>query len=301
MRKLYLAIFPQGDPTLVERIFACVTKCFRGNCEQYLAIDAHYHDLEHTLQGTLCLARLLANRTRAAVVPVLDQRHFELGLLAILLHDTGYAKRRDDNTGTGAKYTFTHVDRSAQFAADLLGPKGFDASEIRAVQNMIRCTGVHARLQAIPFQTELERLLGFALATADLLGQMAAPDYVEKLPMLYAEFAEAARFTGGPVPPHADFQSVDQLLRETPGFWLDYVRPRIEYDFGGLYHFLEVPYPGGPNVYLQRVEANIKRIREQSAAIRANSSRSQGAANSATAHNKQVLPVPTPAPPREGT
>ena len=37
------------------------------------------------------------------------------------------------------------------------------------------------------------RIVGFALGTADLLGQMAAPDYVDKLPVLYDEFVEAAR------------------------------------------------------------------------------------------------------------
>jgi len=263
VRSLYLEIFPGGDPALVSRIFECVTKCFRGDCDEYQAIDTQYHDLEHTMQGTLCLVRLLASRQRASVVPPLDQRHFELGLLAILLHDTGYAKRRDDPTGTGAKYTFTHVDRSARFAADLLRPKGFNAEEIKAVQNMIRCTGVHANLQAIPFQSELERVVGCALATADLLGQMAALDYVDKLPALYEEFAEAAEFSDGRVPASADFRSVEHLLRNTPQFWQNYVRVRIEQDFGGLYHFLENPYPGGRNEYVEKVEANIERIRRQ--------------------------------------
>jgi len=52
---------------------------------------------------------------------------------------------------------------------------------------------VHRRqcdVTRLVFRTELEKLVGFALATADLLGQMAAPDYVDKLPILYLEFAE---------------------------------------------------------------------------------------------------------------
>ena len=60
---------------------------------------------------------------------------------------------------------------------------------------MIFCTGINAALDKIPFQSEAEKIVGFALGTADLLGQMAADDYVEKLPVLYAEFAEAAGMT----------------------------------------------------------------------------------------------------------
>ena len=91
-----------------------------GNYLDYQAIDAHYHDLEHTLQGILCMARLLRGRQAQGQEPKLTQRMFELGMLAILLHDTGYLKKRGDNEGTGAKYTLTHVDRSIQFAGELM-------------------------------------------------------------------------------------------------------------------------------------------------------------------------------------
>src|SRR5436853_6805818 len=99
---------------------------------------------------------------------------------------------------------------------------------------MIRCTGVNADLRSIPFQSEMEKTLGFALATADLLGQMAADDYVEKLPVLYQEFAEAARFTNEKTGRLGAFSSAEDLMRKTPGFWDHYVRPRIEGDVAGL-------------------------------------------------------------------
>lgn len=257
---VYAEIFPGHDPTLVARVFECVIKCFRGECRDYQAIDARYHDLEHTLQGLLCFVRLLRNRHRARVEPRLDQRTFELGLLAMLLHDTGYAKKRNDASGTGAKYTFTHVARSAQYAADLLGEKGFSPQDIQAVQHMIRCTGVNVELDAIPFQTELERLVGYALGTADFLGQMAADDYVDKLPVLYAEFQEAAAFCHGQVPRGTEFQSAEDLIRRTPAFWEKHVWVKINHDFRELYRFLEEPYPGGPNEYLERIRANLARI-----------------------------------------
>jgi len=256
----YAEIFPQHDPDLVSRVFGCVLKCFRGECREYQAVDARYHDLEHTLQGLLCFVRLLANRHRAHAEPPLDQRTFELGLLAMLLHDTGYAKKRDDTSGTGAKYTFTHVARSADYAANLLTQHGFSALDIQAVQHMIRCTGVNVDLEAIPFQSEIERVVGYALGTADFLGQMAAADYVDKLPVLFAEFQEAAAFSPGSVPSTASFRSAEELIQKTPSFWEHHVWLKINRDFRGLYHFLENPYPGGPNEYLDRIRANLNRI-----------------------------------------
>jgi predicted metal-dependent HD superfamily phosphohydrolase len=263
----YREMFPGGDPGFVPRVFSWAIECFTGNYADYQAVDAHYHDLEHTLQGTLCLARLLRGRQRAHVQPALTERLFQLGLIGILLHDTGYLKKRDDLGGTGAKYTITHVHRSADFAAQLLGEKNFAPEEITAVQNMICCTGVDSEVATIPFDSEPERIVGQALATADLLGQMAAEDYVDKLPVLYGEFAEAADYGGGRSSFIKQFRGPEDLVRRTPAFWENLVLPKLEREFGGLHRFLNEPYPGGPNWYVQRIEANMERIKERIAAM----------------------------------
>jgi len=258
----YLEIFPEGDKDFVPRIFQWVTDCFGGRYADYQAIDTRYHDFEHTLQGALCMAQILRGRHRAKATPVLSQRTVELGLLAILLHDTGYLKQRGDDNGTGAKYTVTHVSRSSEFAGQVLLEKGFPDAEIAAVQNMICCTGVDALLKVIPFQSEAEKITGLILGTSDLLGQMAADDYVEKLPVLYSEFAEAARFSSKKDTVVNMFASAADLLRKTPLFWEKYVKAKFERDFAGQYLFLNDPYPDGPNAYLARVEANIQKLKK---------------------------------------
>ncbi len=121
----YLAIFPDGDRSFVSRVFGWASEWFTGNYKDYQAVDAPYHDFEHTLQGTLCMVRLLRGRHLAGAEPRLTQRMHKLGMLAILLHDTGYLKKRNDAQGTGAKYTVTHVARSASFAAELLAERSF--------------------------------------------------------------------------------------------------------------------------------------------------------------------------------
>jgi hypothetical protein len=259
----YRELFTGATPDLVARAFRWTQEAFAGRHRDYLPIDAVYHDLEHTLQGTLCMVRLLRCRQEAAGRPALTQRMFELGLVAILLHDTGYLKKRGDTSGTGAKYTLTHVARSVHFAEELLSEHGFGIDEVRSVQNMIRCTGVHVDLGRIPFQSEVEKVVGYALGTADLLGQMSAPDYIDKLGVLYAEFEESARYYEGKIEGTMDFTSADDLIQRTPAFWTGYVMPKLDRDFWGLYRFLSRPYPRGPNEYVDKVQANIQRLRER--------------------------------------
>jgi len=261
VHSIYTALFPEAGRGFVPRAFDWVAQCFAGHHRDYQPIDACYHDFEHTLQGALCLARLLRGRQAAGATPALTVRAFELGLLAILFHDTGYLKRRGDTEGTGAKYTAIHVGRSAAFAREFLEPKGFADAELLAVQNMISCTGINTELQAIRFQSELERTVGYALGTADLLGQMAAGDYIEKLPVLFQEFAEAARHATASSAHLFAFKSAEELMRNTPTFWEKYVRPKINGDFLRLYTYLNDPYPDGPNHYLQCIEENMALLR----------------------------------------
>ncbi|MCW5554756.1 MAG: HD domain-containing protein [Verrucomicrobiae bacterium] len=259
----FLACEPEADPLFVPRAFSWANDCFTGRHKDYQAIDARYHDFEHTLQATLCLARLLRGRRLAGAAPLLNQHFVQLAILAILLHDTGYLKLRTDTEGTGAKYTAIHVARSAEFAADLLARQGYANEDIQAVQNMIRCTGIDAAVTGLPFRSEEERIAGCAVGTADLLGQLAAADYVDRLPALYAEFAEATRGLAPGDHSVPRFDNVEALMRNTPIFWKDYVLMKLNGDFGGLYRFLNQPYPDGPNEYVERIEANLARIKRE--------------------------------------
>lgn len=263
VQSAYLSVFPAGNPQFVAQVFTWATECFTGHFHDYQAVDAPYHDFEHTLQGTLCMARLLRGWHRAGAQPQLTQRMFELGLLAILLHDSGYLKKRGDTEGTGAKYTVTHVARSMEFAAELLGEKGFNTAEIQSVQRMIHCTGLDAALAVISFSSELERRVGYALGTADLLGQMAAGDYVEKLPVLFEEFAEAARHSKARTHLISLYSSAEDLMRKTPAFWENFVQLKLKRDLGGVYRYLNEPFPDGPNRYLECIESNMARLRQR--------------------------------------
>src|SRR5438034_5501175 len=67
----------------------------------------------------------------------------------------------------------------------------------------------HPNLHSFPTRRSSDL---FALATGDLLGQLAAEDYVEKLPILYGEFAEAAKFSNDERHFVASFSSAADLI-----------------------------------------------------------------------------------------
>lgn len=265
---VWQSITHSPDSEFLVRAFAWLEATFAGDNPAFEPLDTRYHDLEHTMQGTLCLARLLEGWHQAPGIPALNPRAVRLGLVAILLHDTGYLKRRGDHLGTGAKFTPIHVQRSAEVAAEWLPSQGFSAADIAEVQSMIRCTGVSAEVRTLQFASDLTRRVGCALATADLLGQMAATDYVDRLPSLFEEFAEAAARPDPAVPATTvgmqSFRSAAELIARTPEFWRDHVRPRLDGEFEGVHRYLNHPWPEGPNEYLIRIEANLERIRRSS-------------------------------------
>ena len=58
-------------------------------------------------------------------------------------------------------------------------------------------------------------------------------------------------------------------MSNTGEFWQHYVLPKLQGDFWGIHCFLARPYPHGSNEYLEKVEANVQRVREKMARRRA--------------------------------
>jgi hypothetical protein len=219
-----------------------------------------YHDFEHTMQATVCLVDLLQGRAHTFDRPVLTIRDWELSMMAVLLHDTGYLKKTDDREGTGAKYTFVHERRSCDFAREYLPRMGATATEIEDICAAIICTGPRSRISQVSFHRDETRQMAFLLVTADYLAQMSAPDYPDKLPLLFREFEESFDFEQVP-PEKRPYHSLKELLEKTPAFWTNYVRPMLDFEAGGVYRYLTTA--GQPNPYLQAVEANLAELRRR--------------------------------------
>ena len=262
VKLLFAEMFPYATPDWLVPLFCDVDVFFSGRHPDYQASDLGYHDLEHTLQAALCFARLMAGRNRAGAAPAITLRQFEIGLAAVLLHDTGYLKLRFDLQGTGAKYTHTHVLRSCAFAASYLPRLGASLQDIQDVVAGIGCTGSQSEIGRLQFRAPLERTIGCCVATADYLAQMGAPDYPGELAVLFQEFQESDEYYNVAAEKRC-FASVDQLVAKTPDFWRNIVRPKLENEFEGVYRFLSSPYPLGPNAYLDSIKENMAEIEAQ--------------------------------------
>ncbi len=258
----FAALFPGTAILWMRRMFKDVEDLFAGRHPDYGGVDLRYHDLEHTLQATVCSVLILAGRHRAGVNPRLTARQFELAVSGSLLHDSGYLKLRSDRSGTGAKYTFCHVLRSCAFAATYLPTLGALDHEVEAVLGAINCTGPLDQVTRLTFREPIDRVIGCALATGDYLGQMAAPDYPDELDILFAEFQESDDFVHVPAGRRL-FHSAADLKRRTPLFWREVVLPKLEHDFAAVYRFLAHPYPEGRNPYLEAVERNLAIIQSR--------------------------------------
>jgi hypothetical protein len=254
-------MFPGADNLYIDEFFSAVSDMFAGNYDGFQPMDTAYHDIEHTMQATLCLVTLLFNRQLANANPQIEHKAFSKALIAILLHDIGYLKEVGDNEGTGAKYTHVHEKRSCRHARAYLSGRGWQEADIKSVENLISCTGPLSDITKIKFQSGVERMLGQSVCTADFIGQMSDPRYVDKLVVLYQEFVESYRYQKIPEEKWP-FTSYEDLLRKTPDFWEKFVHRKMQVECDGVWRYFE--HPGtSHNVYISSVLQNIRVIQDK--------------------------------------
>jgi hypothetical protein len=219
-------IFPEFNFSLVSSICHDIVKLFHGEYVGYQKCDTDYHNLRHTQECLLEMARLIHG------VSLNDspftEKDVNLGLISAILHDTGYIKASNEDGGTGGKFTIVHIDRSIKFMRKYLSQRGFTSKDIQYCRNCLKCTGLTVKIHKIKFISHENELMGKILGTADLMGQMADPSYLQKLPFLFKEFQEAG------IKLYVD---EFDLLEKTPGFW-EFTKNRFENDLGGMDRYL---------------------------------------------------------------
>lgn len=183
------SLHPRADLRPINALFTDIVSLFSGSYPGFKACSTGYHNLKHTTDTALAMARLIhgAQLQGAAV----SSREMMLGLMAAILHDVGYIQHTADGDGTGARLAPVHIQRSIDFMTRYFGEKDFPRADIQWVENAIRCTDLGSPIDAIRFCGVNDRTLGQMLAASDLLAQTADRNYLEKLPRLYLEFKEA--------------------------------------------------------------------------------------------------------------
>lgn len=252
---------PHADLSPVRRAFACFHALYAGTLPGYVGCDTPYHDAQHSLDCTLAFARLFCGHEQAEPARPLGLARGMLGTAIALFHDAGYVRSAADSARNGAEYTLTHVTRSGEFLRHHLAGFGLGTQAVLAAE-LVHFTGFEKPLDSVAVQTPEDRMLGFLIASADLLAQTADACYLEKCrDFLYPEFLVCGlagpRRAGGPEPLYA---SPEELLATTPRFHARIWAERLDGYFQGCHRYLNVFFRG-PNPYVQAIQAHQARIR----------------------------------------
>src|SRR3954462_3127994 len=125
--RIYRGLYNGTPVPELERAFPDHAALYGGRHPDYLPCDTEYHDIQHVLDVTLAMARLMDGyqRSRRPGEAELPRSVFVIGTLAALFHDFGYLRRRHDHRHRfGAEYTLTHVSRGAAFLRRYVGELG---------------------------------------------------------------------------------------------------------------------------------------------------------------------------------
>ncbi len=215
-------IQPALDGGFVRHVFGDVRALFDGVYPHYRRCNTDFHDFSHTTDCLLAMVRLMHGAWLSGLE--LSEKEVHLGLVTALMHDTGYIQKESETEGTGGSYTMIHVDRSIEFMERYFDLHGLSEDDFHLCRRCIKCTGLDVHISAIRFVCKSQEFLGKMLGTADLLGQIAARTYLEKLLFLYREFAEAG------IPGFAD---EEDLLRKTANFY-EITKKRLKNELSGM-------------------------------------------------------------------
>jgi hypothetical protein len=263
--RIFAARYPGADFGSLARAFDDLQALFEGRYPGYLACDTLYHDIRHTLDMTLAMARLVDGHERICATPErLGPRRAALGVLVALLHDSGYLKRSSEaDIENGAIFTKVHVSRSADFLSRYLPTIGF-APEAQLASRLVHFTGYEMEIEDIAVADPRDRMIGCMVGTADLVGQMSDRMYLEKVrQFLYEEFVwgKVARETLPDGREVVRYSSPDDLMIKTPGFYEYVARSRIDKKLGAVDRYAEVHFDGS-NLYQSEIDHNMDFLRQ---------------------------------------
>lgn len=214
------AFAPGHDPGRIAGAFQLLDRAFDGELPGYQRLKTLYHNREHTNEVVLCTARMLHGLQLAG--QGLDADYIDAALIGALMHDVGYLMTEAEASGTGAQFTDTHVMRGVAFARTHLA--ALPPAVLDATTKVILLTDHRKHPGWVRFDNPQQQRAAYATATADLIGQMANREYLERVLLLYFEFEEAQ--LGG-------FADIHDLLEKTAAFYR-MTKGRLDQDLQGL-------------------------------------------------------------------
>lgn len=256
--RIFHSLYPGRADEPLRRAIADAARLFRGEYPGYAACDTAYHDLQHTLDVTLAMARIMAGYVRERNDGAIDADLFAFGVIAALFHDAGYIRRRGDHShSNGAAYTKIHVSRGGRFLREYLRRTGL-AKFSAAAAPTLHFTGYERAASRIRLPDPVFRLIGNMLGSADIIAQMSDRCYLEKCyGRLYPEFVLGGvdRRTDRDGREEIVFSSAEDLVLRTPQFYRTAMK-RLHEQLDAMIRFA-AERAGQPNLYVEETEKNI--------------------------------------------
>ena len=222
-------LFAEPQPAQLQSI----EQAARTALETLLNCDCPYHDIAHTILVADVGQTILHGRqiARGDLTP----HDWIQAVVAMFFHDIGYLRNllpedtaedclvdQDDQRvilpkgSTDAFMTPYHVTRGTMFVRERFAHDDvIDTALVNACIEMTRFP--------VPRQSEYQETdtLAGLVRAADLIGQMADPQYPQKLPRLFAEFVETGEAN------RLGFTDVSDLRNSFPEFFYTEVQPYI--------------------------------------------------------------------------
>ncbi len=211
---------PGHDLTRIANAFRLLDQAFDGRLPGYQNLKTLYHNRTHTNEVVLCTARMLHGLHLAG--QGVDGDHLDSALIGALMHDVGYLMSDEEASGTGAQFTASHVMRGVEFARRHLND--LPSRVLDSTTKVIMLTDHRKHPDWVTFDNLQQQRAAYATATADLIGQMANREYLERVLFLYYEFEEAQM--GG-------FADIHDLLEKTTAFY-NMTKGRLDTDLQGM-------------------------------------------------------------------
>ncbi len=264
VHELVLETFPGASFDKLWLAFYDFERLFTGKYPGYMGCDTTYHDMQHTLDMTLALTRLVAGRERSVELPDrLGAARAQMAIVTSLFHDSGYIRHKERDSGfhNGAEFTLCHVSRSADFLRRYLPELGM-SRDVPVSSMIVHFTGYELDLDKIELDDPRDIICGHLIGTADLIAQIADRCYLEKCrDRLYNEFVLGgiAVENASPGEYMVRYKSGIDLLAKTPMFYQQVSRERLQKKFNRAYRYIEVLY-NGQNPYVDAMTTNIKHL-----------------------------------------
>ena len=264
--QLFAETFPGAPFDKLWLAFYDFERLFTGRYPGYLGCDTTYHDMQHTLDMTLALARLVAGYEKSVGRSErLGPERAQMAIITSLFHDSGYIRHEERDTDfiNGAEFTMYHVTRSADFLRRYLPELGL-AKDAGVASMIVHFTGYEVDLDEIELDDPRDVICGHLLGTADMIAQMADRCYLEKCrDRLYKEFVLGGVAVENAKPGEymVRYKSGEDLLSKTPLFYQQVMRERLNLKFNRAYRFVEVLYDG-QNPYIESIRNNITHLFE---------------------------------------